>query len=72
MWDMLWFCRDIAEVAWARHRVSAELGALSDRLLADVGLERGDIPAHVRFGWLWPASPFQPRSRYRPSLQGCS
>ncbi|WP_165359425.1 DUF1127 domain-containing protein [Lichenibacterium minor] len=71
MWDALVLCRDAAEVAWARRRVSAELEALSDRYLADMGLERWDIPAHVRSVLPWPASPVRPQPRYRPSLRGC-
>jgi uncharacterized protein YjiS (DUF1127 family) len=46
--------RGIGE-AFRRRAAAAELMALDDRLLADVGLTRGDIPAAVgvaRVGWL--------------------
>lgn len=71
MWDVLLFCREAAEIAWARHRISAELDALSDRRLADMALERWDIPAYARSGRPWPASPLRQQPRYRPSLRGC-
>ncbi len=68
----LWvFVRAAAGVASARRRVSAQLGALSDRHLADIGLERWDIPSYVRSGWPWPTAPSRPQPHYRPSLRGC-
>lgn len=71
MWEILTFCREIAETAWARHRAVAVLDALSDRMLDDMGLDRSAIDASVRSGMPWPGSPFAPRPRYRPSLRGC-
>ena len=71
MGEMWIFVRAAAEVAMARRRASAQLEALGDRYLADMGLERWDIPAYVRSGWPWPTAPFRPQLRYRPSLRGC-
>jgi uncharacterized protein YjiS (DUF1127 family) len=58
VWTALWnaFASAVSLVAkvYAEHRRAkravAELSDLSDRMLKDIGLERGDIPRVVYFG----------------------
>lgn len=71
MAHLLTFLRDSLSAALARRRAAAVLASLSDRQLADLGLERFAIDAHVRDAWPQPDWPAAPDPAGRPVLQGC-
>lgn len=51
-----WIVRPIAN-AWARAQVHDELMSMDDRLLADIGISRADIPAVAAGRFMQPVLP---------------
>ena len=71
MADCLSFGFTVIRTVRDRRLVRDSLRRLSDRHLADMGLERGDIDAYVALNCRYPAAPRASRKTFVPTLQGC-